>query len=294
MITVDGSILKEVYKERPMWSHKGDFGKLLVIGGSKTYTGSPGLVAYGAMAALRAGVDLVMIAAPSRPADIAAKFSPNLITEPFDGDYFTTKHLKRIMELVKKYDAVAIGPGLGLEKETQKFVKKFVDGIRKPCVVDADAIKALRDRRLLDNFLMTPHTYEFYHMTGDKPKYDIMGRAELVKKHAKKTGATILLKGAIDIISDGKQTALSRTGNPYMTVGGTGDVLTGICGALLAQKVHPFKAACAAAYMNGMAGTLAAKEKRPIVATDVIEKIPEVLKDVLPPPEQLKKAESKE
>jgi len=290
MITVDGSILREVYKERPAWSHKGDFGRLLVIGGSKIYTGSPGLVAYGAMAALRAGTDLVRIAAPARAADIAAKFSPNLITEPFDGDYFTTKHLKRIMELVKEYDAVAIGPGLGLEKETQKFVTRFVDGIRKPCVVDADALKALRNRKLLYNFLLTPHGYEFYHMTGDKPKYDITGRAELVKKHAKKTGAIILLKGAIDIISDGKQTALNRTGNPYMTVGGTGDVLTGICGALLAQKVHPFKAACAAAYMNGLAGDIAAKEKRPIVATDVIEKIPEVLKEVLPPPEQLKKA----
>jgi NAD(P)H-hydrate epimerase len=288
MITVDSSALREAYKERPAWSHKGDFGRLLVIGGSKIYTGSPGLVAYGAMAALRAGVDIVRVAAPSRAADIAAKFSPNLITEPFDGDFFTTKHLKRVMELVKEFDAVAIGPGLGLEKETQKFVTRFVDAIRKPCVVDADAIKALKNRKLLDNFLLTPHTYEFFHMTGDKPKYDITGRAELVKEHAKKTGAVILLKGAIDIISDGKQVAMNRTGNPYMTVGGTGDVLTGICGALLAQRVSPFKAACAAAYMNGAAGDLAAKERRPIVATDVIEKIPEVLKDVLPPPQEKK------
>ncbi len=286
MIAVDGSILGEVYRERPMWAHKGDFGKLLVIGGSKIYTGSPGLVAYGAMAALRAGVDIVRIAAPARAADIAAKFSPNLITEPFDGDFFTPKHLKRVMELVKEYDAVAIGPGLGLERETQKFVTRFVDAIRKPCVVDADALKALRNRKLLDNFLMTPHAYEFYHMTGDKPRYDITGRSELVKKHAKKTGAVILLKGAIDIISDGKQVAMNRTGNPYMAVGGTGDVLTGICGALLAQKVHPFKAACAAAYLNGKAGDIAAKERRPILATDVIEKIPEVLKDALPPPHQ--------
>jgi NAD(P)H-hydrate epimerase len=294
MITVESSILKEVYKDRPQWSHKGDFGRLLVIGGSKTYTGSPGLVAYGAMAALRAGTDLAVIAAPSRAADIAAKFSPNLITESFEGDFFTTKHLGKIMELAKKFDAVAIGPGLGLEKETQKFVTRFVDGIRKPCVVDADAIKALKERRLLDNFLMTPHAFEFYHMTGDKPKYDIIGRAELVKKHARKTGATILLKGAIDIISDGKETALNRTGNPYMTVGGTGDVLTGICGALLAQKVSPFKAACAAAYMNGLAGDLAAKERRPILATDVIEKIPDVLKDVLPPPGQEKQEKKAE
>ncbi len=285
MITVDSSVLKEVYKERPMWSHKGDFGKLLIIGGSKIYTGSPALVAYGAMAALHAGADLVMVAAPSRPADIAAKFSPNLITEPFEGDFFTSKHVKRALELAKKHDAVAIGPGLGTEKETHRFVVKFLEGVRKPCVVDADALKALQKKKLLDKFLLTPHLYEFYYMTGEKPKNDVLGRAETVKKYARKTGSTILLKGAIDIISDGKQTAMNRTGNPYMTVGGTGDVLTGICGALLAQKVPPFRAACAAAYMNGRAGDLAAKEKRPLVATDVIGKIPEVLKDVLPEPE---------
>jgi len=290
MITLDSSILKEVYKERPAWSHKGDFGKLLIIGGSKIYTGSPALVAYGAMAALRAGTDLVFVAAPSRPADIVAKFSPNLITEPFDGDFFTRKHLKKVLELAKKFDAVAIGPGLGIEKETHKFVEGFIDNIKKPCVVDADAIKALEKKKLAGNFLLTPHSYEFYYMTGEKPKHDIMSRAELVKKYAKKTGATILLKGAVDIISDGNNTAMNRTGNPYMTVGGTGDVLTGICGALMAQKVNPFKAACAAAFINGMAGTLAANEKRPIVATDVVEKIPEVLKHVLP---ELEKKEEK-
>jgi len=286
MINVDDSILKEVYKERPMWSHKGDFGKLLIIGGSKIYTGSPAFVAYGAMAALRSGVDLVMVAAPERPADVIAKFSPNLITTPFDGDFFTPKHLKKIIELSKNYDAIAIGPGLGIEKETQKFVVKFVEAINKPCVVDADALKALEKKKLAKNFLLTPHAYEFYFLTGERPKYDLTTRATLVRKYAKKIGTTILLKGAIDIISDGEKIAINRTGNVYMTVGGTGDVLTGICGALLAQKVEPFKAACAAAYINGKAGDLVAKEKRPLIATDVIEKIPEVLKEVLPEPEK--------
>ena len=293
MITIEGSILKEVYKDRPQWSHKGDFGKLLIIGGSKIYTGSPALVAYGAMAALHAGVDLVMVAAPERPADIVAKFSPNLITTPFEGDYFTPKHLKKVLELAKNYDAIAIGPGLGIEKETQKFVVRFVEAIKKPCVIDADAIKALEKKKLWDNFLLTPHAYEFYYLTGEKPKYDITGRAELARKQAKRIGATILLKGAIDIISDGKQTAMNRTGNSYMTVGGTGDVLTGICGALMAQKVSPFKAGCAGAYLSGLAGDLAAKEKRPLVATDVIEKIPEILKDVLPEPKGEKESEKK-
>ena len=278
MFDVEGSILKEVYTERPKWSHKGDFGKLLIIGGSKRYTGAPALAAYSAIAALRAGVDLVTVAAPGRAADIVAGFSPNLITEPFEGDYFTPKHLKRIFKLCKDYDAVSIGSGLGVEKETQEFVKGFIEKMTKPCVVDADAIKALKKKRIGGNFILTPHAYEFYAISGDKPKQDILGRAKLVKGFAKKTRAVILLKGAVDIISDGKQTAMNKTGNPYMTTGGTGDVLTGVCGGLLAQGIESFKAACVAAYITGKAGDLAVKEKKPIIATDVIEKIPEVIK----------------
>lgn len=279
MFDVEGSILKEIYRERPKWSHKGDFGKLLVIGGSKRYTGAPALVAYSAIASLRAGADLVLVAAPKRAADIIASFSPNLITEPLEGDFVSMKHSKTLDYLMRKFDAVSIGSGLGIEKETEGFVKKFVGKIKKPCVIDADAIKVLKKKRLGGNFVLTPHAYEFYHISGEKPKHDIMGRAKVVEKFAKKIGATILLKGAVDIISDGKQTAMNKTGNPYMTTGGTGDVLAGICGGLLAQGISPFKAACASAYITGKAGDLAAKDKGPgLLATDIIEKIPEVIR----------------
>lgn len=278
MYDVESSVLEEIYKKRPKWSHKGDFGRLLIIGGSKTYTGAPVLAAYSAMASLRAGTDLVLLAAPARAADIIARFSPNLITEPFKGDFFTTKHLKAALALAKKFDAVSIGSGMGIEKETGDFVKKFVSKVKKPCVIDADAIKVLKKKRLIGNFVLTPHAYEFFHLSGERPKYDIISRAKLVKKVAKNMGVTILLKGAVDIISDGKQTAMNKTGNPYMTTGGTGDVLTGVCGGLLAQKISPFKSACASAYITGKSGDFAAKEKGPgLLATDIIEKIPEVV-----------------
>ncbi len=278
MFYVTRSILQEVYKKRPEWSHKGDFGRLLVIGGSKTYTGAPALVAYAALASLRAGADLVLVAAPERAANIIASFSPNLIAEPFEGENFAKKHLKKVMELVEKFDAVAIGSGLGTAKETQEFVKKFIEKVRKPCVVDADAIKVLKGKRLGKNFVLTPHAYEFYHISGKKPGQDVVSRVKAVENFAKRISSTILLKGAIDIISDGKRTALNRTGNPYMTVGGTGDVLTGVCGGLLARGIPPFKAACTSAYITGRAGDLAAKEKgEGLLATDVIEKIPEVI-----------------
>ncbi|NIO22211.1 MAG: NAD(P)H-hydrate dehydratase [Candidatus Aenigmarchaeota archaeon] len=279
MFNVTASILKEVYRERPKWSHKGDFGRLLVIGGSKRYTGAPALAALSALASLRSGVDLVLVAAPKRAADIVARFSPNLITEAFEGDHFTAKHVKDILKLSKDFDAISIGSGLGVDKETRKFVTKFIEKIRKPCVIDADAIKALKKKRLGENFVLTPHAYEFYHISGEKPKYDITGRAKVVEKFAKKINSTILLKGAIDIISDGKRTALNKTGNPYMTTGGTGDVLTGICGSLLAQKIPPFKAACASAYITGKAGDVAVKKKKQgLLATDIIESIPKAIR----------------
>jgi hydroxyethylthiazole kinase-like uncharacterized protein yjeF len=277
MFEVNGSILQKVYKPRPKNVHKGDYGRLLIVGGNQRYTGAPALAALSAMASLRSGVDIVTVIAPKRTADIVAKFSPNLITVPVEGRFFTSKHVGKVMELAKKYDAMCIGSGMGLEKETAKFVKKLLEKVRIPCVVDADAIKVLKKTELGPNFVLTPHAYEFYTLTGEKPKADLTSRIKSVENVAKKTRATILLKGVIDIISDGRQTAINRTHNPYMTVGGTGDTLTGICGSLLAQGNSGFDSACAAAYINGKAGNLAAvTRKQGLVATDIIEKIPEV------------------
>jgi NAD(P)H-hydrate epimerase len=279
MLEITKAILKEIYKERPKWSHKGDYGKLLIIGGSKKYTGAPALAGLSALAALRSGVDLVTIAAPKRAADIIASFSPNLITEPLEGDFLTRKHTKFLLKLSKDFDAISIGSGLGKEKETFKFVLDFIGKTKKPCVIDADAIKALKRKRLGENFVLTPHSYEFYSLSGEKPKIDLTSRIRLVEKFARRINCVILLKGAIDIISNGKRTRINRTGNPYMTTGGTGDVLTGVCGSLLSQGIDPFRAACASAYITGRAGDFAAKEKRQgLIATDIIEQIPKVIR----------------
>ncbi len=278
MKEVSSSILKKIYRPRSKYSKKGDFGKLLIIGGSHEYSGAPALAAFSAMASLRSGADIVTVVAPKRAADIVASFSPNLITEPVEGKFFTTKHTDQILELSKKFDALCIGSGLGTEKETFRFVKKLISRIRKPCVVDADAIKALKKKELGKNFVLTPHSYEFYSLTGEKPKTGLTSRISIVEKVSKRIRSTILLKGVIDIISDGRRTAINRTGNPYMTTGGTGDVLTGICGSLLAQGNRPFESACGAAFITGRAGDLAAAEKKQgMLATDVTKKIPQVI-----------------
>lgn len=257
--------------------HKYDFGALLVIGGSKVYSGSPAL---NALAALRSGVDIVEVAAPKRSADIIATFSPDLITYPLNGDYFSPKHLKEIFKIVKNKTAVVIGGGMGRKDQSFKAVQMFLRKIDLPCVIDADGIYAVAKKKsiLKKNFILTPHSYEFYILSGEKVEKDLNKRKEQVKEVSNKLGAVILLKGHIDIISDGERTYLNKTGTPYLTKGGTGDTLAGIIGSLLAQGIDPIQAACFGAYVNGKAGELAAKKyKEGLLASDLIDKIPKVI-----------------
>ena len=271
-------ILKKIYKKRDVWSHKGQFGKLVVIAGSKRHTGSPCFVG---LAAYRAGCDLVYIAAPERSADIAANFSPNLITEPLEGDKLTKNHIEKIISLIEEVRAtsVAIGPGLWREKETLDAIVELIGKINLPMVIDADAVRAVATKKgvLKENCVLTPHADEFGELTGIRVK-NLEERKRFVKEFAKKLNVVILLKGHIDVVSNGNKIFLNKTGSPFMTKGGCGDTLTGICGALLARGIDTFNSACAAAYINGKAGELASKKyKEGLLATDLIENIPKVI-----------------
>lgn len=274
---VGQAILKKVYKKRSPYSHKYNFGHLLVIGGSKLYSGSPALAS---LAAYRTGVDLVTTAAPERAANIIATFSPDMITYPLKGSYINKKHVKELLSLTENKKAVVIGGGVERRKETFKAVQGFLRQVELPCVIDADAIHAAaKDKSVLKkSFVLTPHAREFYVLTGinlDNLSQDSIAKA--VKKAAKELNTVILLKGHTDIISDGKNTILNKTGNPYLTVGGTGDTLAGILGSLLAQGIDILTASAAAAYINGRAGDIATKEKKQAVtSTDLINSIHEV------------------
>jgi len=290
MEEISKRILREIYKMRPAVAKKYDYGLLLVIGGSEFYTGSG---AFAAMAAYRVGVDMVHILAPKRAADIIAGFSPNIAALPLKGDWLDEEDLATLMERthaakVVSYGktAVVIGGGLGRSKETQETILKYLEQIDLdiPVVVDADAIHALALNPEVvrgKKFLITPHAYEFYVLTGKKlTNLEDEGRGNLVKSEAQRLGLTMLVKGAQDIIvvSDGERIARNETGSPSMSVGGTGDSLAGIAGALLARGVSLYKAACAAAYINGKAGELAARRFRDsMLTTDLIEEIPNVL-----------------
>lgn len=286
MQKITATILKEVYKLRPAESRKYDFGFLLVVGGSEHYTGSPALAG---MAAFRSGADMVKILAPERAANIIASFSPNLATSAFAGKWFDKEDVafalsqeKSIREVAFGKSALLIGGGLGRSPEVYEAVESFLAETTMPSVIDADAIYVVSKNKALiknKNYLLTPHTYEFFVLSGINVKdLTLEEKAQAVKKTALDLGCVILLKGKTDIISDGKEVALNQTGNAFMTVGGTGDTLAGIAGSLLAATNNPFLSAKAAAFINGRAGEIASKTfGAGTLATDLIEAIPKAI-----------------
>ena len=286
MIEVTKDILKKIYKPRPRDSKKYDFGLLIVIGGSDFYSGSPAL---SAMAAFKTGVDMVRIIAPKRAADIIASFSPNLAAYPLEGKWLERKHLATLISMTESAKAVArgntavvIGGGIGRSEETKRAILEYLVAVQVPVVIDADAIYALGEKPEIISgkpFLVTPHTYEFFVLT-EKEVYKLPEeeKIKMVCQEAARLKTTILLKGPTDIISNGKEVALNRTGSPLLTVGGTGDTLAGVAGALMARGLSPLEAGQAAAYINGLAGELAGKKLgESLTATDLIEEIPNVL-----------------
>jgi NAD(P)H-hydrate epimerase len=172
------------------------------------------------------------------------------------------------------FDAMVLGNGLGLHDETRSFVKSVLEKTTKPVVIDADALKLLSVKDIRASHVLTPHAGEFRILFGEHADV-LKDRVKMVSSKAKKTGSTIVLKGPVDVVSNPVHTKLNKTGNPGMTVGGTGDVLAGIIGAL-AAKADIFEAACAGTFLSGLAGDLCRDRfSYSFTATDVIEKIPE-------------------
>lgn len=271
-----------VTKSRPSESHKGDFGRLLIIGGSETFSGAPALVA---LSALRTGVDLAYVAAPEKTAYTISSMSPDLITLKLEGKHLNVGCIPILKTYIETVSAVVLGPGLGLHPETREAVKLVIETVEsagKPLLLDADGLKAFAEfkRKLNVPLVLTPHAGEYAILTGKKLTEGLMQKISDVQKTATELGAVVLLKGYVDIVSDERRFKLNFTGNPGMTVGGTGDVLSGIVGAFLAQKTDPFEATVAGTFVNGAAGDFVFEEKGyHMISTDLIKWIPSVLND---------------
>ena len=270
-----------IVAKRKASSHKGDNGRVLIVGGGPFF-GAPTLAA---LAALHAGADWVTIAAPKSVSSIIASISPNLIVQPLSSEILVEKDVPVVSNLIKRHDVVVIGMGLGAEEATKKAVGMIIEAA-KNVVVDADGLYGLQLPLKDKHVIMTPHAGELSKIGGMEgrvevpPEANSEERIEFVKEFSKLNKVVTLMKGPTDIISDGVRVKLTRKGNAGMTVGGTGDVLAGITGAFFAIASDPFKAATAAAFVNGAAGDIAFADKwYGLLATDVMENIPRVMKD---------------
>jgi NAD(P)H-hydrate epimerase len=262
-------------------SNKGDFGKALIIGGSRGMTGA---VSLAGMAALRSGAGLVRLAVPQSCLPIVATFAPEYMTlgMPEDADGRFAKAASELLDrAVAAATAVACGPGLSQSDELDDLVAHLYSSIALPMVLDADGLNALSRRPLAAGApagprVLTPHPGEFRRLAHlEEPLEREALEAEAVKLAAH-LHAVIVLKGHRTLITDGERSAHNTTGNPGMATGGTGDVLTGVITALLAQKMPPFDAARLGVYLHGLAGDLAAKEfgEVSLIASDLIRHLP--------------------
>lgn len=278
-------------KNRNPNSHKGNNGRLLVVGGSKEYSGAP---AIAGMAAIGAGADLVYVASPENAADAIKSTSPDLIVKSLEGDKLSLNHLDEILDLSENVDAVLIGPGSGIDDETSKLFNVLVTKIKKPIVLDADSLKQV-ELSLIKNredMILTPHIFEFksFFKTDDDLRLDIDSydfsevdeNITLFQKISRQIKGTVVVKGKYDLILSGSKFKINKSGNAGMTVGGTGDALAGISASLLSQGLSSFDSASLATFINGLAGDEAFDVKgNGFSATDLVSYIGSVIKNGL-------------
>mgnify|MGYP001282085155 CR=1 FL=1 len=275
--------LKKVLRKRTDSSHKGDNGRVLVIGGSYDYHGAPILAAK---AAMRAGCDLVYLYVPECNFEVTRASCPDFIVKKYKGDYFSPRAASEIIDFGKTCDSVLIGPGLSDKESVFEGVLEILQHLHIPTVLDASAIFALKKIRkfpLEQDILATPHMNEFSELVDreinveEKDSQSII----LLRSIAMDLHLNIILKGHVDLVaSDDGDVVKNLTGNSGMTVGGTGDVLAGIAASFAARHNGMFVAAQAAAYMNGKAGNMAFKKYgNGLMASDVIESLGSVVYD---------------
>ena len=251
---------------RPADGHKGTFGRVLIIGGSRGMSGAPSLAGLGA---LRGGAGLVFVAVPSEVLPIVAAIEPSYLTIPLATDEehgcLSAEGLTGLRRACEGKEAIAIGPGLGLTRDTTLIVSTLYRELPQPMVVDADALNALAAqtevlKQTTAPRILTPHPGEFARLLGTDIATVQSQREKFAAQFAAAHGVIVVLKGPRTIITDGERIAMNQTGNSGMATGGTGDVLTGLITALLGQGMSPFEAAQLGTHLHGLAGDLAAAD----------------------------------
>ncbi len=286
--------LRHLFAPRRKDSNKGLYGHVLVVGGSFGKSGAPAMAGLGSY---RSGAGLVTVAVPKSALTSVATFQPELMTEPLgetESGRVRFEDAAQVLEILKKMTVLAIGPGLGTEDETVRFVKRVYNEAEVPAVVDADALNALAGSLPKTNKtrILTPHPGEMARLIGKSTKEVQQDRLGVAQQLARDSGATIVLKGDRTIVSfpDG-EAWVNPTGSPAMATGGTGDILTGMIAGLLAQ--HPprqdsedwKRAVIAAVWLHGRCGELAGEHwgEQATLATDLLDFLPEAMNELRPP-----------
>ena len=269
------SIVEKFIPARNSKSRKGDNGIVLVVGGSYIYHGAPIL---SSLAALKCGTDLVYTSVPKINVMPTRAVSPNLIVIPLVDQKLTLGAVKKLVgALPRNLHSATIGMGLAIQERNSLlyFVKSLLDRDVRLSLDASALIPEVLHILANKNVVVTPHAGEFKRLFGHSPSNFIVERIKLVEEKSKEFGITILLKGATDVISDGSTTYLYEKKTPAMTVGGTGDVLSGLVAGLLSRNRNPLESAAAAAFINGLAGESAQKKLGlHMTSMDLLEEIP--------------------
>lgn len=276
-----------VLPPRPPASHKGTFGRVLIVAGSRGMSGAACLVGT---AALRGGAGLVRVAAPKGISASVAAYEPSYLTWPLPEDRagrLDAAALSDLLELAQENDVLGVGPGLGQSAAITQTLAELIGSVAKPTVLDADGLSALGgspDRLALlgAHVVITPHPGEFARLLGTDTATVQAHREQMAIEFSRRHHTVTVLKGHQTVVTDGEQIYVNATGNPGMATGGSGDVLTGLLAALAAQRLALLEAAVLGVYVHGLAGDLAAVQlgQTALVASDLLSYLPDALRMV--------------
>jgi len=250
---------------RPADGHKGTFGRVMIVAGSR---GMSGAAILSGLSALRSGGGLVYLAVPESILNIVASYEPSYLTLPQPGSeegQLTLAAQDVLLEKADDMSAVAMGPGLGQSDDLAELMEALFGNLSLPLVVDADGLNNLVDSKLLleepnGPRVLTPHPGEFSRLSGLSIEEVQQNREDVAFYFAQKSRTVVILKGPGTVVTDGERLFVNSTGNSGMGTGGTGDVLTGLLVSLLGQGMEPFDAACLGVHLHGLAGDLAAAD----------------------------------
>jgi len=271
-----------VLPQRKRASHKGDYGRVLILAGSVGMTGAACLAGQ---AALRSGAGLVTVGTPAGLNPVLEVKMTSVMTKPLPetgGGTLSLEGLPQILDFIKDVDVAAIGPGIGRNEETADLIEHLIRKSECRLVIDADGLNNLIGRvdvlkHARGRALISPHPGEMGRLVGKPANFIQQKRSEVAADFASKYGIVVILKGYRTVVTDGDRIYVNTTGNPGMASAGSGDVLAGVVTGIAAQGMENFPAGCLAVYIHGLAGDLAAKKVGQIslMAEDILDYLPQ-------------------